>query len=109
MYKYIKRLEFVHTIYEENEDLNRATIENETSMYLSVCVYIRAWSSTAIFLGVINFRKMLEKYKQQQYDVEKLVTSQMLGVFHLKLHRLKNTAKPTCEYLLELVEKTIIK
>lgn len=29
--KYIKRLDYVHGIYKENEDLDRKTIENETS------------------------------------------------------------------------------
>lgn len=62
-----------------------------------------------IFLGIVNFRKMLEKYKQQQNDVDKVLSSQMLGIFHLKLHRLKNVAKPTCEFLLKLTEKTILR
>jgi len=52
---------------------------------------------------------MLEKYRQQITDVDKIKTAQMLGMFHLKLHILKNVAKPTCEYLLELVEKTLVK
>lgn len=33
VHKYLKRLEYVHTIYSENEDLDRGTIENETSIY----------------------------------------------------------------------------
>lgn len=57
----------------------------------------------------MNFRKMLEKYRQQRNDVDKIVSSQMLGIFNLKLHLLKNIAKPTCERLLELVEKTMVK
>lgn len=52
---------------------------------------------------------MLEKYRQQITDVDKIKTVQMLGLFHLKLHILKNVAKPTSEYLLELVEKTLVK
>jgi len=52
---------------------------------------------------------MLEKYKQQITDVDKIKTTHMLGMFHLKLHLLKNVAKPTCEYLLDLVEKTLVK
>jgi len=61
------------------------------------------------FLGIKNFQKMLEKYKQQITDVDKIKTTHMLGMFHLKLHLLKNVAKPTCEYLLDLVEKTLVK
>lgn len=38
VYKYINRLEYVHAIYEENEDLDRAIIENETSKYIKVRV-----------------------------------------------------------------------
>lgn len=52
---------------------------------------------------------MLEKYRQQIIDVDKIKHAQMLGIFYLKLHLLKNVAKPTCEYLLELVEKTLVK
>lgn len=52
---------------------------------------------------------MLEKYKQQLNDVDKIVPTIMLGIFHLKLNLLKNVAKPTCEKLLELVERTMIK
>jgi len=52
---------------------------------------------------------MLKKYRQEITDVDKIKTIQMLGMFHLKLHLLKNVAKPTCEYLLELVEKTLVK
>lgn len=61
------------------------------------------------FLGIKNFQKMLEKYKQQIIVVDKIKTTHMLGMFHLKLHLLKNVAKPTCEYLLDLVEKTLVK
>lgn len=52
---------------------------------------------------------MLEKYRQQLSHVDKILPTQMLGIFHLKLHLLKNVAKPTCESLLVLVEKTIVK
>lgn len=52
---------------------------------------------------------MLEKYRQQITEVDKIKSVQMLGLFHLKLHLLKNVAKPICEYLLELVEKTLLK
>jgi len=52
---------------------------------------------------------MLEKYKQQLADIDRIAPTQMLGIFHLKLHLLKTIAKPNCEYLLELVEKTIVK
>lgn len=33
VYKYLKRLEYVHIIYIENEDLDKETIKNETSTY----------------------------------------------------------------------------
>lgn len=52
---------------------------------------------------------MLVKYIQQRSDVDKIVPAQMLGMFYLKLQSLKNVAKPTCEHLLELVEKTMVK
>lgn len=52
---------------------------------------------------------MLEKYKQQRYDLDKILPTQMLGMFHLKLQSLKNVAKPTCENLLELLEKTMVR
>lgn len=52
---------------------------------------------------------MLEKYKQQLNDLDKIAPTIMLGIFHLKLSLLKNVAKPTCEKLLELVERTMIK
>jgi len=52
---------------------------------------------------------MLDKYLQQREDLDKIVPSQMLGLFHLKLNLLKNVSKPTCEHLLELVEKTMVK
>lgn len=57
----------------------------------------------------MNFRKMLEKYKQQRIDIDKIVPTQMLGIFYLKLHLLKSVAKPNCERLLELVEQTMTK
>lgn len=60
-------------------------------------------------LGIMNFRKMLDKYKQQRRDIDKIASSQMLGLFCVKLNPLKNVVKPTCEYLLELVEKTMVK
>jgi len=52
---------------------------------------------------------MLDKYKKQKKDLDKIMVSQMLGLFNLKQHLLKDVTKPTCEYLLELVEKTMIK
>jgi hypothetical protein len=33
IYKYLKRLEYVHIMYRENEHLNPGTIEKETSNY----------------------------------------------------------------------------
>lgn len=51
---------------------------------------------------------MLEKYRRQQNDVDK-ITPQMLAIFYLKLHLLKSVAKSTCEKLMELVEKTMVK
>jgi len=36
LYRYIKRLEYVHDIYRENEDLDRETIENETCEYILI-------------------------------------------------------------------------
>lgn len=52
---------------------------------------------------------MLEKYKQQRYDLDKISPTQMLGIFHLKLQSIKNVAKPTCDNLLELLEKTMVR
>lgn len=52
---------------------------------------------------------MLEKYKQQLYDVNKINSNQMIGMFNLKFHLLKNVARPTCNLLLELVEETLVK
>ncbi|XP_029341092.1 dynein heavy chain 6, axonemal-like [Acyrthosiphon pisum] len=34
VHKYLKRLEYVHIIYRDNEDIDRGSIENETSKYL---------------------------------------------------------------------------
>lgn len=65
--------------------------------------------SIVFFTGLTNFRKMLEKYKQQLYDVNKINSNQMIGMFDLKFHLLKNTARPTCNLLLELVEETLAK
>lgn len=61
------------------------------------------------FPDLLNFRQMLEKYKQQRIDIDKILPNQMLGMFYLKLHLVKNVAKPNCEHLLELVEKTMVK
>lgn len=36
VFKYIKRLNYVHVIYKENKDLDRTMIENETSKYLPI-------------------------------------------------------------------------
>lgn len=52
---------------------------------------------------------MLDKYKQQLYDVNKINSNQMIGMFNLKFHLLKNIARPTCNLLLELVEETLAK
>lgn len=52
---------------------------------------------------------MLDKYKQQRKDLDKIVPNQMLGLFHVKLQWLKNVVKPTCEDLLRLVELTMVK
>lgn len=57
----------------------------------------------------MSFRKMLDKYKQQRKDLDKIVPNQMLGLFHVKLQWLKNVVKPTCEELLGLVELTMVK
>jgi len=34
VYKYLRRLNYVHVIYRENENLDRKTIENETGKYI---------------------------------------------------------------------------
>lgn len=39
VYKYLKRLEYVHIIYIENENLNKETIQNETSTWHSKLIY----------------------------------------------------------------------
>lgn len=52
---------------------------------------------------------MLEKYKRQINDVDIIIPTQMLAIFDLKLNLLKSTAKFTCEQLLKLVEKTMVK
>lgn len=52
---------------------------------------------------------MLEKYRRQRNNVDKITPAQMLAIFYLKLHLLKSVAKTTCEKLLELVEKTMVK
>jgi len=52
---------------------------------------------------------MLDKYKQQLYDVNKISSNQMIGMFNLKFHLLKSTARPKCNLLLELVEETLAK
>lgn len=51
----------------------------------------------------------MEKYRRQLSDVDRIPPTQILGLFYLKLNLLKNVAKPTCESLLLLVEKTIVK
>jgi len=40
VHKYLKRLEYVHIIYRDNEDIDRESIENETSKYLAINWYI---------------------------------------------------------------------
>lgn len=52
---------------------------------------------------------MLDKYTQQKKDLDKIVPSQKIGLFHVKLNLLKNLVKPACEDLLELVEITMVK
>lgn len=52
---------------------------------------------------------MLIKYKQQQKDLDNIVSSQLIGLFLVKLNLLKNLVKPACEDLLELVEITMVK
>jgi len=52
---------------------------------------------------------MLEKYRQQLYDVNKINSNQMIGMFNLKFDLLKNIVRPTCNLLLELVEETLAK
>lgn len=52
---------------------------------------------------------MLDKYKLQLNNVNKINSNQMLGMFHLKLHLLKNVTRPTCNLLLELVEATLVR
>jgi hypothetical protein len=52
---------------------------------------------------------MLEKYRCQRNDVDKITPAQMIAIFYLKLHSFKSVAKSTCEKLLELVEKTMVK
>lgn len=115
VHNYLKRLKYVHIIYRENENIDQRNIVNETCKYLVTRVYLYEIHYSSYikiyqwFLGIKNFQKMLEKYKQQITDVDKIKTTHMLGMFHLKLHPLKNVAKPTCEYLLDLVEKTLVK
>lgn len=57
--------------------------------------------------GIMNFRHMLEKYRQQLVEIEKLVSSQMLGVFLIKFDSLKEVMRASSRELLLLVEKTI--
>lgn len=52
---------------------------------------------------------MLEKYKRQKDDIDKIILTQKLALFQLKLNLLKNTAKSSSERLLKLVEKTMVK
>jgi len=52
---------------------------------------------------------MLEKYKQQLNDVNKINSNQMLGMFNLKFDLMKSVVRPTSNLLLELVEETLTK
>lgn len=52
---------------------------------------------------------MLEKYRRQRNYVDKITPAQMLAIFYLKLNLFKSVAKSSCEKLLELVEKTMVK
>lgn len=52
---------------------------------------------------------MLEKYKQQLNDVNKINSNQMLGMFNLKFDLMKSVVRPTSNLLLELVEGTLTK
>lgn len=52
---------------------------------------------------------MLEKYKQQLDDVNKIISNQMLGMFNLKFDLMKSVVRPTSNLLLELVEETLTK
>jgi len=63
----------------------------------------------SIFTGLTSFRKMLEKYKQQLNDVNKINSNQMLGMFNLKFDLMKSVVRPTSNLLLELVEETLTK
>lgn len=40
IYKYLKRLEYVHIIYIENENLDKETIKNEIGIYTKWIIYV---------------------------------------------------------------------